>query len=725
MSKAKTTRKGLGSAVATARQALKGKNTQKKSDPVPQTAADSTADGEATNVTDEPGKTGRKSWAKGRKLVILLKHEKTFYENHSLYYDLVCADFLEEWGHNLRWNEEPDDSKDYTDRPLSEFTGDDLLEEVKNRQKFEKANRDNIAAWARNRFNKKQSDSEKISEVLAMMTEFLKVLPHRTSLIRMYQRIYYQAKLKHLFDAQWTVISQANPNAEWIKEMNKFSASMLASETEEVLDQIKAEIQTEYDERMAEYKKVGRWDNDADKFNYNWKKAHRVVPTLVDSIAAFLGCGVLLTTFGPMADGEISVQSVCAVVPGARTRQTLAQFNKAKLAETHTLCHQYAQALFSESMCRSRIPESGGKLGVAGDEDDDSDAAGAERLDHVANPPVPVNVPVDVNNFDNVPTTSPSTSTNFSTNVASSQNATGPLALAGLATASPALTDPIPGQMIPGFTATSGPIQNQATFDFQAFKEMFNKLDPLDWENMINFPPGAIDPPQNPSHAFDAGQAVPVQEHYIIPRPDDPPLNQENCSPMDSSRLEHPALDNSTVTPTLDCSTITPTLDRSTVTPTLDNSAVPPTLDHSTPTIVPPLKEGVSNHSSLDATDSPPAGDDHVGLTPARKRKLVIAREKATKAAEIPQGEASNGTLTTKKPLTPAEKRRETLARKKAEAEAAAAAAAASGVSVKTGKKRRAATAAENEGGSRSKRPRTMPAALAAGGYKPPAKGKR
>ncbi|KAK7051417.1 hypothetical protein VNI00_004917, partial [Paramarasmius palmivorus] len=284
MSKAKTTRKGLGSAVATARQALKGKNTQKKSDPVPQTAADSTADGEATI-----------------KLVILLKHEKTFYENHSLYYDLVCADFLEEWGHNLRWNEEPDDSKDYTDRPLSEFTGDDLLEEVKNRQKFEKANRDNIAAWARNRFNKKQSDSEKISEVLAMMTEFLKDFAHSHVPADL-----LPSQLKHLFDAQWTVISQANPNAEWIKEMNKFSASMLASETEEVLDQIKAEIQTEYDERMAEYKKVGRWDNDADKFNYNWKKAHRVVPTLVDSIAAFLGCGVLLTTFGPMADGEIS-----------------------------------------------------------------------------------------------------------------------------------------------------------------------------------------------------------------------------------------------------------------------------------------------------------------------------------------------------------------------------------------------------------------------------------
>ncbi|KAK7032545.1 hypothetical protein VNI00_012943 [Paramarasmius palmivorus] len=120
-----STRKGLGSAITTAKQALKGHGSKKKA--VPQPAGD-----QATSATSEPGKSGRKTWAQGKKLVILLKHEKTFYKNRPLYYDLVCADFLEEWGHNLKWNEEPDETKDYTDRPLSEFTGDALLEEIKN-----------------------------------------------------------------------------------------------------------------------------------------------------------------------------------------------------------------------------------------------------------------------------------------------------------------------------------------------------------------------------------------------------------------------------------------------------------------------------------------------------------------------------------------------------------------------------------------------------------------
>ncbi|KAK7032546.1 hypothetical protein VNI00_012944 [Paramarasmius palmivorus] len=571
------------------------------------------------------------------------------------------------------------------------------------------------------------------------MTEFLKVLPHRTTLIRMYQRIYYQSKLKHLFDAQWTVISQANPNAEWIKEMNKFTSSMLASETEEVLEALKEEIQKEYDERMTEYRKIGHWDSDAEKFNYNWKKAHRVIPTLTDSIAAFLGCGVLLTTFGPMADGEISVQSVCAVVPEARTRQTLAQFDRAKLAETHALCHQYAQALFSESTCRSRIPESGADLGV--DEEDTGEAVGAERLisfpesasaaytaaheallaklalsesdssksdaanEHVANAPVNVtNVATSSSTVNAAVTSTPSstaatstpttaatstpppTSTNPSIEDTGASNAFAPTGLT-FTNSTLVPTPVVPSQS--GSTATTGPIQDQPTFDqptfdqpnfdqptfdFQAFEEMFNKLDTSEWDSMMNFQLGTIDPPQNVSNLQD----TPVQDLYVVPRPDDPPVNQANLRPLVDPNPEHTASDHST----------------------------PPVIDHPNSGTDPSSYEE-NIPTTPDPTNPPPVEDHVTALTPARKRKLAIAREKATKAAEVSQGEANNQTVLTEKAAKANAKRRATLARKKAEAAAAAEA------------------LGDDDGGSRSKRARVLPAALAAGGYKPPAKGKR
>ncbi|EEB98481.1 hypothetical protein MPER_02000 [Moniliophthora perniciosa FA553] len=120
---------------------------------------------------------------------------------------------------------------------------------------------------------------------------------------------------------------------------------------------------------MTEYRQIGQWKSSAEKYQYHWKKADRVVPTLCDAVAEHLGVGVLLTTFGPMADGEIDVRSVCALVPDAQTKQTLAQFNLEGLTKTHQMCQEYAQALFSKEQCLSRIPTT---EDVEGDQDDSS-----------------------------------------------------------------------------------------------------------------------------------------------------------------------------------------------------------------------------------------------------------------------------------------------------------------------------------------------------------------
>ncbi|EEB88885.1 hypothetical protein MPER_13089, partial [Moniliophthora perniciosa FA553] len=201
-----------------------------------------------------------------------------------------------------------------------------------------------------------------------------------TSSIHMYQRLYYDMKIKPEFDAFWEHHVTVHPDADWISEMNRFTVKRLKTETEEVKAVVKNAVDKEYDEAMTEYRQIGQWKSSAEKYQYHWKKADRVVPTLCDAVAEHLGVGVLLTTFGPMADGEIDVRSVCALVPDAQTKQTLAQFNLEGLTKTHQMCQEYAQALFSKEQCLSRIPTT---EDVEGDQDDSS-GPGPSRLLNLA-----------------------------------------------------------------------------------------------------------------------------------------------------------------------------------------------------------------------------------------------------------------------------------------------------------------------------------------------------
>ncbi|ESK83401.1 hypothetical protein Moror_15619 [Moniliophthora roreri MCA 2997] len=289
------------------------------------------------NDSEEKPKIGRKSWAEGPKLLLLLKHEALFYESQEKYYDVVEAEWTDTWGFNLTYKELPEEGKDYTPAPIESFPLEQQAAELKCRAGTSKSYREHITSWARNHFGQKKRDSDLTSEVLEVMTELMKVLPHRTSQLHMYQQMYYEDRVKEKFDVFWAQLVKAKLDSEWIREMNRFTARCLRDKEPEVKEKVLSSIQKEYDAAMEEYKNIGKWTSDAKKYRYNWKKAHLVIPPLADSLAKFFRVGVLVTMYGPMANGEISVQSVSSVIPDARTRLTLHQFNSDKLAQAHLM----------------------------------------------------------------------------------------------------------------------------------------------------------------------------------------------------------------------------------------------------------------------------------------------------------------------------------------------------------------------------------------------------
>uniref|UniRef100_A0A0W0FE98 Uncharacterized protein n=1 Tax=Moniliophthora roreri TaxID=221103 RepID=A0A0W0FE98_MONRR len=250
---------------------------------------------------------GRRSWAQGKKLLVLLKHEKIFYKNRT-YYDLTTHDFMDMFSFDLRYNAMPVARVDYCPKPIEDYPVDQQQAEEDRHTKITKNTRYmDDCCLARNRFLTKKTDSKLIGNVLEAMSELTRVLPHRhvTSSIHMYQHLYYDLKIKPEFDAFWEHHVKIHPDMDWISEMNHFMVRHLKTETEEVKAVIKNAVDKEYDKAMKEYRQIGQWKSSAEKYKFHWKKAERVVPTLCDVIAKHLGVGVLLTTFGLMSNGEI------------------------------------------------------------------------------------------------------------------------------------------------------------------------------------------------------------------------------------------------------------------------------------------------------------------------------------------------------------------------------------------------------------------------------------
>ncbi|KAK7045331.1 hypothetical protein VNI00_007580 [Paramarasmius palmivorus] len=700
------------------------------------------------------GPRGRPTWAQDGKLDILLKHGPVWADgDRKKYVDLCVKELTETFGFDVPYNCAPDpDAPPFVYKPIDQFPLEEQLAEMTKREKYKKDLRVPIGAFARNRYDKKKTDSEMIEDVLDTMSDLTKVLPTRTTNLRMFQRTFYSTLVKPTFDPYYQQLIARVPDSDWISEMNRFSNQVLQAQDQKFKDDLKVLVENDFAEKMEEYNKIGKWTNDAEKYAFNWKRSCRVVPPLADALSIHLGVGVTVLLYGPQADGEIDVQSVTSLVPDAQTKLSFVQFNRAGMVKMHKLAQDYASLLFSKDQCLSRILDEE----LEEDEEDREPPPGADRMLSFRNESDPSK---ESSQAQPAPTpTSPTTTTtttSATTTSATTTSATTTSATTTSATTTSATTTPGPAPPASG-SSSSIPEQVKATTSSDVTQltapPVESSPSTASLPTSLTGPSTQLAPPtvETPPSATSSLATAPPARPDVPPQPPLPDTslllpNAVPATPQDPNGEELKVvpglspfnMDYTQVPPGQFWNLLHDTLydigqtngeepnqanslplTQVDLNPDLPDLDIAPPASPPRPTnILLPMPSPMLglNDAEVDAEVDADADTDPDTITkPPAKKSTSRSKARVRKNGE------NNPDVEAKKKAA-AEKRKVTLARKKAEA---AAAAASQGLGAETGK-RRAGNEESEEQRSHPKRQRVMPAALAAGGYKKPAKGKR
>ncbi|KAL0576142.1 hypothetical protein V5O48_005833 [Marasmius crinis-equi] len=314
-----------------------------------------------TNDDKNPSSTkkarGRETWAKGEKLELLLNYKEMFEKHPGAMYEQLTQEFIRRWGYDLDPDEAPDPGKVYVTKDINEFTGEERVAEEERRAQFKDTLRDKIGNAARYRWREKEkrADSQGMSMLLKSILNVLSDPPKKPVERQYYQKVYYPTRLKPGFDEYWKGRSKAAGDEKCrIKETNEYCDARWAKESEDFKAAMRKEMNENYAKEMKDHKDRMKWKDDAESYAKVWAKAPNLLPTIVLALAKVFGSGCSIFLYGPRADGEITVDSVSATIPGAISRKDLSEFCPEVNARMHATCQQFAEALFSKEYCKSR-----------------------------------------------------------------------------------------------------------------------------------------------------------------------------------------------------------------------------------------------------------------------------------------------------------------------------------------------------------------------------------
>ncbi|KAG7087080.1 hypothetical protein E1B28_013062 [Marasmius oreades] len=184
------------------------------------------------------------------------------------------------------------------------------------------------------------------------------------------------------------------PGVAIVNERNSFVEKKWVAETQEFKDALVSEIEGNYKEALAEYKRRGEWDGTALSYYEVWNKSRNLLPGITDAIGKLFGGGVVMFVFGPSAvDGDIVVRSCTGIIPNTKLNKTdLYDFDPQGFKAASSMCVRYGQAVFSSDFCKSRIVSKDDIQRVAAEADDnitnDETRVYESRLDVAS--PVPI-----------------------------------------------------------------------------------------------------------------------------------------------------------------------------------------------------------------------------------------------------------------------------------------------------------------------------------------------
>ncbi|KAL0062258.1 hypothetical protein AAF712_010888 [Marasmius tenuissimus] len=325
---------------------------------------------------DQPKKSqGRESWVKGEKLEYLLGLESIWRKNSQEMYRVATKGFIDRWGYDLRPETAPEPRVEYVVEDINEFPeGKERVDKEIRHEERRKEVYGMIGNWAWYRWRKKKVDVTAITAIMRSMTDLHGgTYPRRAQEIQFYQNKHWDSKFRDKFETYWNVAKKRMNTQARLREMNRFVEQKWAKETEEYHDKIQAEIDSKYQQDVADYNCRQQWENSAEGYSDVWRNVDSFLPYLVDALAKFTGSGVSLFLYGPREDSHIQCDS--SVVPDTQTTRYLKDFDKEAYGVVHDLCQRFAQATFSQAYCDSRKVSKMPEAQSPGEEEDlDSDA---------------------------------------------------------------------------------------------------------------------------------------------------------------------------------------------------------------------------------------------------------------------------------------------------------------------------------------------------------------
>ncbi|KAK7021779.1 hypothetical protein VNI00_017290 [Paramarasmius palmivorus] len=298
---------------------------------------------------------GRPSWARGRKLKILLENEDLFHKDHCAYYQRCTQLFVDEFGYDLPYDQLPD--PDAPPQEPSMSLDSDQQEERDRREDFRKNVYHKISEWARNRWLAKKSDGPEVDKVLSAVTTLAKKKPTYKSELQYFQDRYWHTMVRPEFEKKWGVLKTFSKNQRRIAEVNRISKEVYSAQPEEFKAKLREDYQREFQREMEDFNasKENKLPETAAVYDGRWVRVAQVVPCIADGLASHYGVSVTIILAGPRASGEIEVESVTGLVPDAVCNIPLDKFDAKRYRTVHDLCGDWARTLFSPATCASRV----------------------------------------------------------------------------------------------------------------------------------------------------------------------------------------------------------------------------------------------------------------------------------------------------------------------------------------------------------------------------------
>ncbi|KAF4568036.1 hypothetical protein EYR40_010566 [Pleurotus pulmonarius] len=324
---------------------------------------------------------GRRTWAKGSKLDLLLSFEeehRTTADAGGLY-KKITAQFLDKYGYDLPFNDEPEDGFVPVIPNLADLPYEEQIAEQARRDDISVRLRVKIANWMRHRFNRKQTDEDMVADLLSTISMLTAERPRKRTAMNIYWAENYATRIKKEFTKYWQTAKLTMPADARMSMCADYVKSRFEDETEEFRFELQQRADAEYKEKMDEYNKRDVLNGTPEAYARAWDEADNFLPIFVDAIAKKFGMAVSLLLAGPLGSegGRVVMRSAHSNNVGGMTSLMWPEYDNPGFEKVQESMIRYAESVFSPEECKRRVH-------TEVDENDPSDGPSAsDQMDSI------------------------------------------------------------------------------------------------------------------------------------------------------------------------------------------------------------------------------------------------------------------------------------------------------------------------------------------------------